>query len=106
MKLQLRNKPMFVSLGSEIDLNKFSQMSTNAKIDELNKPNNHIYYEVKDISSAKELTQKFIKEFNLGSSNWNGGRVVDENFNFIAKVSYNGRVWDNEDWKMANEIDL
>lgn len=106
MKLKLDNKSIFVSLGSEIDSSRFSQMSTNAKVDELHKPNGFIYFEVKDILSAKKLCQSFIKEFNLGGSNWIGGRIVNENFKFIAKVSYNGRIWDNEDWNKAKEIEL
>ncbi|MFD2551649.1 hypothetical protein ACFSQP_07465 [Bizionia sediminis] len=106
MKLELDNKSIFVSLGSEIDSNRFSQISTNAKIVELHKPNDFIYFEVENISSAKKLCKKFIAEFNLGGSNWIGGRVIDEKFNFIAKVSYNGRVWDNEDWSKAKEIEL
>jgi hypothetical protein len=52
------------------------------------------------------MTQKFITEFNLGASNWTGGNVYDGHFNFKACISYNGRVWDNEDWRIAKEIDV
>lgn len=105
-KLKLENKSIFVSLGSEIDLNRFFQMSSNVKIEELTKPNYFKYFEIENILSAKKLCQNFIDEFNLGSSDWIGGRIVDENFNFIARVSYNGNIWDNEDFSKAKKIEL
>jgi len=105
MILKKENK-MFVQLSSEIDEEKFLQLSTNAKFEELHKPKGNVFFEVSSLKQAKELCQKFISEFNLGSSNWNGGRVVDDNYNFIAWISYNGRVWNNEDWKISKEIEV
>lgn len=98
--------PLYVALGSEIDRNRLLQLSINSKREELHKSNELIYFQVDNLKLAKKLCQEFIIKFNLGASNWLGGRVVDENFNFIAKISYNGRVWDNDDWKMAKEIDI
>ncbi len=97
---------MFVALGSTIDHNKWSSFSRNEAIQESLKPDGLVYYEVGSLREASELTRKFINEFRLSSSNWNGGKVCDENFNLIAHISYNGRVWDNEDWKIAKEIEI
>src|SRR5690554_2833777 len=99
-----KNEKIYVGLGSTIDFSRWESFSTNQKIDELYKPNCLIYYEVNSLTEAVNLTQKFIKEFRLGSSNWLGGRVLDGSMNFKAHISYNGRVWDNEDWKTAKEI--
>lgn len=104
MDIQKSNMQLFVALGSQIDLFRFPQISTNAQIAELNKPKGFIYYQVEDLETASDLCKNFIKEFSLGSSNWIGGRVIDEHSNFIARISYNGRIWDNEDWKKAKEI--
>ena len=98
MKLQIFDKKLFVSLGSAIDPHQFSQYSNNQKFVELQKPNGLVYFEVNDLLEAKNLTQKFIKEFDLGGSNWVGGRVIDEENNFIAQISYNGRVWESENY--------
>ena len=104
MEVQKSDKQFFVALGSQLDLFRFSQISTNAKIAELNKPKGFVYYQVKDLKAARNLCQKFIKEFRLGGSNWIGGRVIDEQNNFVARISYNGRVWGNEEWEELNEI--
>ena len=97
---------MFVALGSTIDHNKWSSFSRNEAIQESLKPDGLIYYEVGSLKEASLLTRKFIETFKLSSSNWIGGKVCDENFNPIARISYNGRVWDNEDWKIAKEIEV
>jgi len=70
------------------------------------KPDGLVYFEVANLKEASILSRKFIEYFDLNSSNWTGGRVCDENFNFIAQISYNGRIWDNEDWKISKEIEL
>lgn len=99
---QTRN--LFVSLGSEIDIERFFQYSKNMQIEELMKPKEFIYFQVLNLNLANVLCQDFIKFYNLGGSNWIGGRIIDEHNNFVARISYNGRVWDNEDWKIAKEI--
>jgi hypothetical protein len=96
MNPQIFNRKLFVSLGSEIDPHRFSQYSSNQKFEELQKPNGLVYFEVNNLLEAKILTQKFINEFDLGGSNWVGGKVIDEENNFIARISYNGRVWESE----------
>ncbi len=97
---------LFVQLSSVIDKFRLNQKSKNAQRLEMHKPDGSVFYEVSSIKEASLLCRKFINVFNLGSSNWRGGSIVDENYNFIAMVSYNGSVWDNENWKIAKEIEL
>lgn len=106
MKLQqISPKKLFVSLGSVIDSQRFSQYSNNQRVLELLKPHGLIYFEVNNLLEAKNLTQKFISEFDLGGSNWIGGRVIDADNNFIAQISYNGRVWEGEEFP-SKEIEI
>ncbi|MDP2453479.1 MULTISPECIES: hypothetical protein [unclassified Kaistella] len=97
---------LYVSLGSETDVIRFSQLSNNAQLEELMKPAEFLYIQIKDLKEAKIICQNFIEYFNLGGSNWIGGRIIDEDNNFIASISYNGKIWDNEDWKLAKEIEI
>jgi hypothetical protein len=101
-----RNTKLFVSLGSSTNHERWISYSRNEALSESLKPNGFIYYEVSDLKEAINLCQSFIKKFNLGASNWTGGIVCDVHMNFIARVSYNGRVWDNEDWTIAKEIEI
>ena len=104
--IELKSKKLFVGLDSNIDYSRWESFSSNTKFDEINKPQGLVYFEVDSLLAASILTQKFIKEFRLGSSNWTGGVVLDSSMNFVANVSCNGRVWDNKDWKIAKEIEL
>lgn len=105
MKPQIFDRRLFVSLGSDIDSHRFWQYSRNQQFQELEKPKGFIYYEVNSLIEAKELTQKFIKVFDINSSNWTGGRVIDEEDNFVARISYNGRVWESENFP-CKEIEI
>ncbi|PQJ82464.1 hypothetical protein [Polaribacter glomeratus] len=102
--MNLIKSKIFVALGSEVNTGKFEQYSTNAKFEELSKPNGLIYYEVKDLEEASSICRKFIQTYSLGSGNWLGGRVINEKSDFLARISYNGRIWDNENWEIANEL--
>ena len=103
--LQLRNnEPLFVQLASEFDSTRLESFSKSELFRENNRPYGSCYFEVKDINTARELCLKFIQYFDLSSSNWSGGRVVDKNNNFIIQISYNGSMWDNENWKIAKEV--
>ena len=95
---------MYVQLASFFDLDRFEQMSKNEKLALFNNPEKTVFIEVKSIKEAVNLCNDYINRFNLGNSSWSGGMVVDEEFNFIANISFNGRVWDNEDWRLAKEI--
>lgn len=96
---------LYVGLGSTIDFSRWESFSTNERIDELTKPEGLMYFEVDSLKNASKLTQDFIKQYRLSSSNWLGGIVLDSSLQFKAKISYNGRIWDNENWKIANEIE-
>lgn len=104
--LQKSENKLFVQLSSTIDESRLEEMSRSAKIEEFLKPEGTAFVEVKSLKEASLLCSRFIDRFNLGSSNWVGGLVVDNNFNFVACVSYNGRVWDNtmDNWSIAKEI--
>lgn len=104
--IQKRENKLFVQLASSIDEFRFDNMSIGAKIDEFLTANNTVFFEVKSLRHAVILCCDFISAFNLRNSNWTGGLVVDENFNFIAQVSYNGRVWNNTNWEIAKEITI
>jgi hypothetical protein len=95
---------LYVGLGSTLNHGKWASFSKNEILAEVAKPDGLVYFEVSSLKDATALTKKFIDEFNLGASNWTGGNIYDEHFNFQARISYNGRVWDNEDWRIAKEI--
>lgn len=47
---------------------------------------------VETIANASAACSTYIAEHELGAGNWSGGQVT-ENGKAIAKISYNGRVW-------------
>jgi hypothetical protein len=97
---------LFVALGSTRHHAKWLTFTEGETLAENDKPEGLYYVEVNSLKEASILTQKFIEYFGLSSSNWTGGRVCDENLNFVARVSFNGRIWDNDDFKICKEIDL
>lgn len=99
---------MFIQLSSTIDESRLEEMSRNTKIEEYLKPDGTAFIEVYSLMEASSMCKKFIERFNLGNSNWRGGLVVDENFNFIARVSFNGKVWNDtdENWRISKEITI
>lgn len=101
---KITKSSFFVALGTEVDMFRFPQMTTSQKFAQLDKQSELTYYQVDSLASASNLCRQFIESLGLGASNWLGGRVVDEEFNFLAKISYNGSVWDSEDWRNAKEI--
>lgn len=103
---QIIDQRLFIQLATSFDEIRFNQMSKSEQMEELNKPEGSLFYEIKTIKEASELCSVFINKFNLGSSNWAGGKIVNQNFDFIATVSYNGRVWYNEDWRQTKEIKI
>lgn len=104
--IETTESKLFVGLGSTIAFSRWDSYSTSAKLEELSKDKNLTYVQVDSLLEASELVRKFIKQYNLGASNWTGGIVLNEDLNFVARVSYNGRVWDNSDRKKAKEIIL
>lgn len=106
MHLEKFNKKLFVQLASCFDEGKAISYSQGQKLFETNRPYGNLLVEVDNIHQAGQLCIDFINYYQLGSSNWTGGNVFDENNNFVARVSYNGRIWDKQDWKISNEIKL
>jgi hypothetical protein len=95
----------FVGLGTCCDFSSFEILSPKEQLEmELNP--NLIYVRIESLNNAKELVLNFIKTYNLGGSNFIGGEVLDRNMHFVARISYNGRIWDNTDWKKSKEIIL
>ncbi len=66
--------------------------------------NSNLYewVEVDSLSEASLLCRAYIKRCGLCASNWTGGEVKDTLTNqFVARVSYNGRVWDKNDKELG-----
>jgi hypothetical protein len=103
---QQTSEKFYVGLGATIDVSRWESFSLNEKIQELGNSKGLVYFEVSSLKEASDLTRKFIKDCRLGASHWIGGIVLDDSLNFKAYISYNGRVWDNEDWKIAKEIKI
>lgn len=53
---------------------------------------NH-YKNVESLEDAARAVKDFITKNDLGAGNWAGGVVRDKNGKTVARVSYNGRVW-------------
>jgi len=52
-----------------------------------------ISIEVAGWQAASAAWEAYIAQYNLGGGNWTGGQIY-EHARQIARVSYNGRVWD------------
>lgn len=54
---------------------------------------------VASFTEASVLCQKYIQENDFGYHHWYGGRIVTnlQNKKPVARVSYNGRVWDMQE---------
>ena len=48
------------------------------------------------LGEASKLCLDYINKYDLGSGNWGGnaGIVLDLNNKQVARISYNGRIWD------------
>jgi hypothetical protein len=50
---------------------------------------------VPNLWQASQEVRDYIVRYNLGASNFYGGKVLTQNENkLVARVSYNGRIWD------------
>jgi len=90
--MKMQKQKLWVNLGSTENPYQILQGSRNVKIDEKGKNIESVYFEVSNLDEASKVCQKYITHFNLGSGNWLGGSVIDDNSNLVAEVSYNGRV--------------
>lgn len=59
--------------------------------------------QVSSCVEASKLCHAFIKDNELGSGNWSGGQIFNDDNQHMATVSYNGRVWDQ---KSGEEISI
>jgi hypothetical protein len=57
---------------------------------------------VKSFVEASARVREYITQHNLGSGNWSGGDIFDERGDKIARISYNGRVW-NKNGELLEE---
>lgn len=56
--------------------------------------NEVIHTDVTTLDEASKAVRNFIENSGIGSGSFTGGDVYDNNNEWIAWVSYNGRVWD------------
>ena len=49
---------------------------------------------VNSLKEAREACHRYINKNRLGGGNWTGGQVYDENEKPVARISYNGRIWE------------
>jgi len=59
--------------------------------------------EVATFKGARLICTKYIANWNLGGGNWAGGQIYEDGKQ-VARVSYNGRVWDMNDEEIKLEI--
>ena len=58
------------------------------------------YIEVPTMEAASKAVRAYIEKNGLGGGNWTGGSLT-VNGNEIARISYNGRAWDNAGQEIA-----
>ena len=58
--------------------------------------------QVSTLKEASEKCRQYIASWDLGGGNWNGGQVLKDG-KLIAKISYNGRIWDLKDKEIILE---
>jgi hypothetical protein len=49
------------------------------------------------VKHASAVCRDWIEENGIGGGNWAGGEVRDEKDAFVARISYNGRAWNEDD---------
>jgi hypothetical protein len=49
---------------------------------------------VNNLAEAVAVCRTYIEEHELGGGNWTGGRVTDGAGKEVARISYNGRIWE------------
>lgn len=104
LKSKTEPQKLFCQLASTIDEDRIYQLSSSEQFEEMQKNIEAQYVSISSLKEARKICSKFIDYYNLGGSNWTGGRIVNENHEFVAFISYNGKIWDNEDTFKAKEI--
>ena len=67
---------------------------------------NLISITVENIAEAKSVFMKYRDSLCKASSDYKhfkSGTIEDEQGNFIAKISYNGRIWKDKKWTSSTE---
>lgn len=57
-------------------------------------PANPKSYMVPSLMRAREVAMRYRDENDLGGGNWHRADVYDGQGKFVARISYNGRLWD------------
>jgi len=52
--------------------------------------------EVTSFEEASAICKAYIERYDLGSGNWVGGKITDDDGKEIARVSFNRKVWSLE----------
>ena len=52
-----------------------------------------VWSPVESLEDASHKVREEIERNDIGSRAWTGGDVVDDDGNYVAWVSYNGRIW-------------
>lgn len=55
-----------------------------------------IWTRIVNLEMGSKVLEEYIKRNNLGSSNFYGGAVYDNNGDYVGHYSYNGRFWDTK----------
>ena len=61
-----------------------------------------IFVQTDSIEKCSEAVREYIEDNNLGSGQWCGGQVYEEEVGYIGKISYNGKFW-NKDTEYGKE---
>lgn len=60
---------------------------------------NKTFIPVSDFQQASEIVRNFIEDNGHGSSDWcnkSNGNIYNHKGKVVAKISYNGRIWDKD----------
>ena len=60
---------------------------------------------VGSLAVASAVAMAYRRKHRLGGGNWSGGQVWDDGGKMVARVSYNGRVWEPGVWP-TKEVDV
>lgn len=52
-------------------------------------------FATENIKDCSSVCMKYIQSRNYGASQWKGGTIRNRAGKKIGRVSYNGRIWDN-----------
>lgn len=95
--MNLQTTKLWVNLNSAPNPDVLMFGSLGAIEGEAFKDVENVYFAVDTLEEASKVCRRYIEYFNLGSGNWTGGNVVDETGRFVARISFNGRIWFEKD---------